>query len=428
MFKNFQLTSNKSQIRSAPLGILHSALGNRNSKTLIILGILFFVLLSSIGHSGEWSGYFATESRIFPESPLMGAQHGSSLSFSFQPEYYHEWARGDHSILFIPFFRYDRHDANRTHYDLREFYWQMIGNTWELRIGIRRVFWGVTESLHLVDIVNQSDQVENLDGEQKLGQPMVDFSLIRHWGTLQFFLLAGFRERTYPGVEGRMRFPSPVNTDQVVYESGAGQNHLDWAIRWSHMIGDFDIGLSHFSGTGRDPRFVPGSSEDGLPVLIPHYDLINQTGLDLQYTKGGWLWKLEAITRERKKRRFAAFAAGFEYTFGNLKNSGIDIGILAEYLYDSRDNNFFAPTPFQDDIFLGTRIAFNDVQSTDILAGTIIDRENGSTFLNIEASRRLDDSYKLALQIRSFLNVAPTDFLYGFRKDNYMRLEISKFF
>ncbi len=399
---------------------------NTTSGIVAVIGLMLLLSINVI--AGEWSGYFASESRIFYRSSLAQGQHGSSYSLAFQPEYYHEWASGDHSFLFIPFLRYDRHDANRTHYDIRELYWQILGTTWELRIGARRVFWGVTESVHLVDIINQTDLVENPDSEQKLGQPMVEFSLVRDWGTLHFFLLTGFRERTFPGIEGRLRFPFPIDSERAVYESSAKNRRIDWALRWSHTLGDFDIGLSHFSGTGRDPRLVPAANENGLPVFIPHYDLINQTSLDLQLTKGGWLWKLEAITRERKGRRFGAFAAGFEYTFGNIKNSGIDIGLLAEYLYDSRDNNYFAPTSFEDDIFLGTRVAFNDVQSTDLLAGVIVDRENGSTFLNIEASRRFGESYKLALEIRSFLNTAPTDFLYGFRKDNYMRLEISRYF
>ncbi|MDD7885073.1 hypothetical protein [Flavivirga sp. 57AJ16] len=37
----------------------------------------------------------------------------------------------------------------------------------------------MTESNHLVDIINQTDAVETFDGEEKLGQPMVQLS----WGT-----------------------------------------------------------------------------------------------------------------------------------------------------------------------------------------------------------------------------------------------------
>ena len=71
------------------------------------------------------------------------------------------------------------------------------------------MFWGVTELRHLVDIINQTDLVENLDGEQKLGQPMVQLTLLKDWGTLDFFAMPYFRERTFTGPDGRPRPRSP---------------------------------------------------------------------------------------------------------------------------------------------------------------------------------------------------------------------------
>ena len=52
---------------------------------------------------------------------------------------------------------------------------------------MRREFWGVTETAHRVDILNQTDQVESFDGEDKLGQPMVNFSWSKDWGTLDLY-------------------------------------------------------------------------------------------------------------------------------------------------------------------------------------------------------------------------------------------------
>ena len=74
-----------------------------------------------------------------------------------------------------------------------------MGDDWDLHLGVKQIFWGVTEFNHLVDIINQTDLVENIDGEDKLGQPMAHLSLVRDWGILDFHLLTGFRERTFPG-------------------------------------------------------------------------------------------------------------------------------------------------------------------------------------------------------------------------------------
>ena len=136
-----------------------------------------------------------------------------------------------------------------------------------------------------MDIINQTDLVEHPDTEDKLGQPMINLALIRDWGTVDLFVLPCFRERTFPGSEGRLLSGGiPIDTDQTRYESGAKEKHVDWAVRWAHYFGDWDIGLSHFSGTSREPRFLSGTDGAGGFVLIPFYEQIDQTGLDMQIT------------------------------------------------------------------------------------------------------------------------------------------------
>ena len=254
---------------------------------------------------------------------------------------------------------------------------------------------------------------------------MVNFSLFPNWGTIDFFVLPGFRERTFPSVDGRLRFPLPVDNSQAQYESGAGRKHADWVVRYSHALGAFDLGVSHFSGTSREPRLLPRSDKEGNNVLTPMYDLMDQTSLDLQYTIGGWLWKMGLISRKARQRRMTAFVAGFGYTFVNIRDSGIDLGVITEYIFDDRDSHSFAPTPLDDDIFVGMRLAFNNVQSTELLVGTIIDRKNASSFLNLEASRRVGSAFKTTLEIRWFVNTDDLDFLYAFRKDTYARMELA---
>jgi hypothetical protein len=305
---------------------------------------------------------------------------------------------------------------------------------------VRKVFWGVTESNHLVDIINQTDLVEDLDGEEKLGQPMVNLALIQDWGTVDVYALLGFRERRFFGAKGRPGIPFPLDTSGAEFESAQGKTRVDWAVRWSHTVGALHIGLSQFHGISRDPRFLPdvpggeaardallgvllagvaGTIPDGI-ALVPVYDVIDQTGIDLQVTSGGWLWKLEAINRSGQGDRYAALTGGVEYTFANMAATGIDLGILTEYAFDERDER--ALTPLEDDIFVGARLAFNDVSNTQVLGGAAIDRESGASFLNVEASRRVGDRWTVDVEFRGFVNVPPDDlFLYGIRQDDYLQ-------
>jgi hypothetical protein len=229
-------------------------------------------------------------------------------------------------------------------------------------------------------------------------------------------------------LEGRLRFPVRIDSDGTLYESSRGQKHIDWAARYMQTFGPLDVGLSYFYGTSREPRFFADFTNPQDPVFIPMYDLMHQVGLDLQYTAEGWLWKLESIARTSQGQHLYATTGGFEYSFSNISNSGTDIGVIAEYLHNSGDRDFFPFNPFRNHIFGGTRLAFNDVQSTEVLAGTIINTENGSAFLNIEANRRLGEYWKLNLELRGFGQVSSSDYFYAFRRDTHLLLEIARYF
>jgi len=363
-----------------------------------------------------------TEYRYFYKTPSFEKQKEHFPSLAIRPKYTLDWNKGYESITAEGFFRLDV-DNERTHWDIRELYYQKVKNNWELSVGLKKIYWGVTESNHLVDIINQTDAVERFDGEQKLGQPMMQFSLNTNFGAFDFFYLPYHRERSFAGAEGRFRFPIVIDKDAVVYESKAKEWRQDFAFRWSHFIGAFDIGISHFYGNGREPLF----SFDHLGNVNAFYPVINQTGVELQVTHNAFLWKFESIYRSAKAQEFLALVAGLEYTFSNIDGNGLDIGVLSEYLYDERDE--LALNAMQNDLFFGSRIAFNDVQDTSILIGGIKDLESSSKIFSIEASRRLGSTWKGELEARVFSTIDSNELLLtNFKNDSFLRFTLVKYF
>ncbi|MEE9343918.1 MAG: hypothetical protein V3V12_09835 [Gammaproteobacteria bacterium] len=383
-------------------------------------------LLTGAAIADKWSGNIAAEILTFPKKPLSEDLHDYYLSASVENEYKHQWDNGHQWFNFKSFFRGNQYDSRRSHFDIRELNVGYAGEKWEVIAGISKVYWGVTESQHLVDIVNQTDLVENLDTEDKLGQPMLNIAYVADQGTLNMFLLPVFRERAFLGKEGRPSTPLVVDQDNERYEADIKYHDLDFAVRWFQYLGDWEIGLSHFSGTSRTPELVlTPTGTTSPPLLTPVYHQIEQTGLELQGAYGAWLWKLEAIRNTGfSEHAYMAAVSGFEYTF--VLESGVEIGTLIEYIYDERGNK--APTQFQDDLLFGTRITFNDVQSTQILAGVITDLDGGARSYNLEASRRLGSSWKVELEARGVYDSRPGDFLYSFRRDNSIRLNLALYF
>lgn len=369
------------------------------------------------------SGNFSIETRFFTQKALFPGQKSGGLSISLQPELRKSWDNDRKSFTFIPYYRWDNRDDERTHGDIRQLDFTVASGDWEYQAGISKVFWGVTESQHLVDIINQTDSVENIDGEDKLGQPMLRISRIMDNGSLGLYILPYFRERTFPGIAGRLRSPLVIDTNNPQYESSDKQNHLDYALRWEHTMDAIDLGLSWFDGTSREPDL----KITGPTSATPYYPQIQQLGLDLQYTAEAWLWKLEALRRETRDSGYNAAVGGFEYTFSGINDSGADLGTLMEYHTDSRGKN--ASSPFQNDIFVGARLALNDTQSTEVLAGAIYDLDYHSKTLRIEASRRLGDNIKINLEAQAVSSSDPNDrILNAIRDDDFIQLEIQRYF
>ena len=390
--------------------------------------IYLLLALSAQPVCAELAGSVSYEYRYFARAPLDPAQHGDNSSIALQPEYHYQWDNGRQLFSFIPYIREDENDDARSQTDIRELSWLKAADAWELRLGIRKVFWGVTESQHLVDIINQSDLAANTDGEDKLGQPMLNLALIGDYGTMDLFVLPYFRERTYPGEKGRFRGGLYVDTEQDAhYQSDKKEEHIDYAARWAKSIGVWDIGLSHFYGTSRDPRFTVGLNNKAQAVLVPEYDLIHQTGLDIQATIDSWLLKLEYIHRSSDIDSYNASTTGLEYTWYGIFSTATDLGLVLEYMHDDRDKQ--ASTPFENDIMLGLRFAFNDTQSTDALIGMIKDADKGTTIYSIEASRRLGDAWKLSLEARYYEEVDANDtIINGIRDDDYIQMELAYYF
>lgn len=376
----------------------------------------------------DYRGNLELEATHFFHDGVYASQDNSnsSLSFLVRPEVTYQINKDDRFLIDI-FSRVDSTDDNRTHNDLREFNYLHVGDEVELTLGLSRVFWGVTESRHLIDIINQTDLVENINGEEKLGQPMLNVKYIQDWGVLSGFVLFGFRDRVFADQQARLSGPFRVDGENSGYESSDGNQHIDVAVRWSNTYDAWDIGVSGFQGTSRAPRMLLILNA-GDSYLRPYYDQIKQLGLEVQYTGETILWKFEAIAREGNNDSFFATVGGFEYTYYGVFDSLIDIGVIFEYLYDDRDMLLSPVTNLDDDIALGLRAGFNDTQDTHILAVLLVDRNTQTTLLNIEAERRISGSWKVSLAATFFTKVDSSDVFSGIQSDDHITAKLGFYF
>ncbi len=378
-------------------------------KSLLMISILFSQLIL-----GEIIGELSFDNRYFFNAGLQ-EQKKNHTSFSFSPEIFQD--NSNKIFHFKAKLRKDSEDSGRNLNDIQELYLINILEDKEIKYGVSKEFWGVTETSHRVDIINQTDFTEGFDGEEKLGQPMIKISLERQWGLLDIYTLLGFRERNFSGKKGRLRLPLPINEKGSLYSSSSKNKRADFAVRWSNYYDDFDIAISHFSGTSREPRFLPSANK--INELVPVYEVIDQTGLEIQYLLDSLAIKGEVISRSGQGERFTAATYGFEYTQVGVLQSRIDLGWVVEFNHDDR----LESSPF----VLGTRFSFNDIYDSQILSGFILNDKSKELGFLLEASRRIGECCLLSLEGIYFDDTEEDNgqkkLFQAFKEDDFLRAE-----
>ena len=396
----------------------------------------------------EVDGNVELEARLFPDEGALPAMEQNFMAIAGELELGLYSRDNTHAIIVKPFGRYDQHDHERSHADLREAKYRYVNNAFALTIGADKEFWGVTEFVHLVDIINQTDNVEGTDGEAKLGQLMVKASYASPYGTFTAYALPHFRIRQFADPEtGRPNYGFTVDDETVHFESGETSGDArrvdDYALRYKHSIGAIDIGLSYFDGTAREPQLLLAAppSAGRQAVMQAFYAYRRQAGLDVQATLGPWLVKLEALQETQNYFQGALptltspfeevttnrATGGIEYSFYNVFNSGTDVGLVAEYMWDERELD--APHPFANDFGIGLRWTANDVQSTAVLIGTIIDLDSDSSVISLEAERRIGSNFKAIVEARFPGEVGDNDsFAAANETEGHWRFRFSYYF
>lgn len=322
--------------------------------------------------------------------------------------------------------RLDPQDSDRNNLDIREVYWLHYGDVDEWQIGLARVFWGVTESAHLVDVINQTDRLEGIDGEDKLGQPMVHYTRYLEGGQFELFVLPYFRTQKVASQESRFALPFEIH-DSALFGSNAEQHHIDFAARYSQTVDALDFSFNIFKGTDREARFVLSDNQ-----LKPFYGQTAQLGLTAQYLWGSWAFKTEAKWQSREastlynlnKEVVRAAVTGFEYTHVGVFGSQYDLGYIVEYQFDNRSRDQVLG---QNDVFTGTRLAFNDSSSSEFIAGALVDLDDQSYSLRVEGSMRLSEQIKLELSSYLFKSKS-TNLLNGFVSEDMLELNVFWYF
>ena len=242
---------------------------------------------SSLGdlYGWEFSGQLTGGTRFYldanPYSPLLLSSVpglNSSQWFPYvsgEAKLTHTSADGRQRLTFEVNGRYDFRNG-RGQGDIPEANYYYNAGSWSILAGIHKVFWGVAESEHLVNVINTIQYNGDPFADERLGQPMLNLNFTGDMGTLALYGLLGFREVDFGPAADRLPVGRFVKEDVAQFEDGNAR-HFAFAGRYSNTVnmhkGSLDYAVSYFHGTSRDaaagpgPRYGARSDELPCPVL-----------------------------------------------------------------------------------------------------------------------------------------------------------------
>ncbi|MFQ5646752.1 MAG: hypothetical protein ACE5GM_07475 [bacterium] len=350
-------------------------------------------------------------------------QHDANDTLEFKGEAAMEWGDG-WEMLAAPRIKADLVEERRNRQTADEAWIQYAAEDWEFRAGMQTFFWGTVESVNIVDILNQRDYEDDFLDPDKWGEFSGRFSYFLEDYTLELYYLPWFRAGNFPSRYARYSFTNgrgSVSTDER-YHDGSAWNPQG-AARLSATYGSSDVAVSLFHGWSRFPVLAlkPGDAD-----LVPHYYKEDRISGDIQTALGDWLLKgefvykntdinddLKLVTREpdgdvvRKNMipgSYGIYVFGGEYEFERVVDSH-DLTLLAEYLGDT---NLGQTTPdyriFQNDLFLGLRYSFNDVNDKKLEAGGFLALERGDELIyTVKYSQRFLEDFNLIVEYRDIM-------------------------
>ena len=335
------------------------------------------------------------------------------------------------NLVVEPIYRYDLYDKNRSQLDLAQGYLIHYKDKFEIKLGISKVFWGITESKNLVDIINMHD-LTNGKPKTKLGQPMVNYSIISDkYGYFDYYYMPLFIKSSEIGSKGRLRLPLPKERDDNYLEGGVGKKQPSWAFKWEKNYNYYDFSVQFFRGNGRISSTISKIDSNGLKYYSG-YERITQLGTFIQRTYGPLILKFEGIRRNGQRnaksirKNYFSSVFGLEYVITRAFNKVWDFNMYIEYSNDERNND--SNDYLQNDLFSGAKIYFNDTSGTELTLSKTTDMDGGGNTGLIDISTRLTDDTRLTLEYNAYWAVNLKDSLYSFRRDNYFGFNLKKYF
>ncbi len=386
--------------------------------------IVFIVLsgISLFAHEIEYKGNIGVEYDYFKHD--ISDKRDSSFSFRSQFEIKKEF--DDSSIKANIKAIWDKEDHNRRYIDFRELYYKYNFENSEFLIGKNILFWGALEVYNITDVFNTKDILDDpFDYDKKLGSWNISWRYFFENSEISFILKLKEEDQKMQEAESVFNF-LPLEYESRLKTEYNGRP--SFFVKYSGSGEDIQIDYAFIYEAGYDSwRYF--AFEKGK--LRQHAYWVNKLMGYMSLVLEDTIYKAEAayaISDDVKISDYIHAGVGVEHTLYGVWEKK-DLGLLVEYYRYKPFNDTKLGVKeigqiFQNDLYLGTRFSFNDISSSEILAGIDFDLDKSEKIYFVKYDTRIFDKFKTKIE---YQYLSPSDDSVFF-KTNHLKLSVSYYF
>jgi len=282
------------------------------------------------------------------------------------------------------------------------------------------------DTFHPADVVNARFLDSEIENPAKIGEPMLSGKANIPKGAITAFLMPWYTAPRTASPRSRFTARPGRELGQPLFLQWSGvattqRYGLQWGLNLEQTYGPVDLAVQFLRHQDRQQTVVvqaPGEPQQQL-LSLP----VNHVGFNYNQAVGATVLKGEAAWRrfgmpdgapgylsDLPNRDHVALAAGVEYSFGLGRYT---VAALAEgqvIVLEGPDDFAIRAslTPFQRDVLLGARLAFNDSRDRSLVLLATIDLETGDeAFTGIRYGQRLNEHWTIAASARSVFAPQP---------------------
>ena len=419
------------------------------------VGLAFFLFSGLSFAEVDYKGELSFEGRQFKDDGNKQTEDSGAAFFglgelTYQGEFF--------DLKFRGFGRYDGVDNTRKYFILEDAYYRSFmgeEQEWTFVTGYKVFNWTAMEAFHPVDQINSRNFDSPLENLEKKGELTVEINGAVGDGEIAIYVWPKYESPRFPNKKGRLGLganiadPVYIDEDRSTKEFG-----IQYGARISQVFDDLDLSLHYLHHMDRNFPIVGTENHMVHPTagLIPldtpnkpYYFTVDQFGGTLQWVLDSHIIKMETAARLfseelaiytlrglRKPVDHQESAVGWEYSVGHDGGTESFVFVEANFLTGVNKETRSELSPFQRDMLLAYRYAFNDKNSREFFASFIFDMERSHEyFASLSYSQRLGESWKLTGGLRYYDAPKKQSVPKGleiFHQDSQVSVKLSRFF